>query len=55
MNFLPAEKTYYWWLDEVHKEHEIGKKSNKNTLHFVDLGKTMHREGPGILLLRKRG
>ena len=51
VNFLPVERTYYWWLDEVDKD------PLQPTLApaVVDLQDTMHRQGPGILLLRKPG
>ena len=49
--FLPDKHVYYWWLDEVDKAGG----STPHTLDFVDLGETLERQGPGILLIRKNG
>ena len=53
--FLPDKHVYYWWLDEVDKAWVGDGASTPHTLDFVDLGETLERQGPGILLIRKKG
>ena len=50
--FLPNEKTYYWWLDSLSPNEIV---NETDTIPLIDAGKTMHRNGPGILLIRKAG
>ena len=45
--FAPMEQVYYWWLDQIEEEVAV--------MHPIDLNTTLHRDGPGILLLRKPG